>query len=74
MSDGPFVSKAANMVAAQWQWVAQSLHDSISNLGYPVGMGMAPNAASTERAAKLICEFIACRVDEVAPPSEGKAV
>jgi hypothetical protein len=60
---GNFVSEAANVAAAQWPWVAQSLQDSIANLGYPVGMGVAPNPASTERAAKLICEYVACQVD-----------
>jgi hypothetical protein len=58
-----FVSEAANVAASQWRWVAQSLHDSIANLGYPVGMGMSPSPKSTEHAAKLICEYIACEVD-----------
>jgi hypothetical protein len=43
----------------QWRWVAQSLHASISELGYPVGMGLAPNAASCELAATSICQHIA---------------
>jgi hypothetical protein len=58
-----FVTDAANVAASEWRWVAQSLHASTANLGYPVGMGIAPAAASTERAAKMICEYIACQID-----------
>jgi enhancing lycopene biosynthesis protein 2 len=70
--EGNFVSEAASIAAGEWRWVAQSLHDSIANLGYPVGMGMAPNPASTERAAKLICEYIACQIEASDTPKDGE--
>ena len=63
MADIGFVSKAANIAADQWAWVAMSLHESIANLGYPVGMGMAPHPESTERAAKMICDYVAAQID-----------
>lgn len=60
---GGFATEEANIAAAQWPWVADSLRESIANLGYPVGMGMAPHPKSIERAAKLICEHVACQID-----------
>jgi hypothetical protein len=74
-----FVNEAANVAANSWPWVARSLNESIANIGYPVGMGLAPNPETTDRAARLICEYVACEVDErlnTRPPltNEGELV
>ena len=40
----------------QIEWIADSLEASIANLGYPVGMGIAPNRVALLRAATVIAE------------------
>lgn len=38
--------------------IAADLHDAISNLGYPVGMGQAPNIETCRKAAERIVDRI----------------
>lgn len=47
-------------------WLVKELGDSISNLGYPVGMGMAPHPDQLQRAAERLFERWAKMAERVA--------
>lgn len=47
-------------------WLVKELGDSISNLGYPVGMGMAPHPDQLQRAAERLFERWAKMAEQVA--------
>jgi hypothetical protein len=44
-------------------WLSQQLSDSIANLGYPVGMGMAPHPDQIKKAAETLFERYAKMIE-----------
>jgi hypothetical protein len=55
------------------EWLAHNLGRSIANLGYPVGMGIAPHEDALQQAAAMLFErFIAMAefVDQHAPTTK----
>ena len=56
---------------AEVKWLADTLGESIANLGYPVGCGMAPHRESLEKAAGILFDRYAGMI-EMAANGRGK--
>ena len=57
MSDLPSITERVEAFRkTEIPWLVKELGDSIANLGYPVGMGVAPNPDQLHQAAEALFE------------------
>jgi len=60
------------IIRAEIPWIANSLQESIANLGYPVGMGVSPNADACQKAATIIARQIFLAIEKSTARAGGE--